>query len=107
MPRISHAPCTTSRIGSFSSQSATPYPESRASSFRTVPDAAARGITHEAQPRSRSFFERLYERSERLGVGEHLRLQLQVSARDQDGRAVISQSSGAEDLVSGTNSSGR
>src|SRR5215212_2770427 len=63
------------------------------------PHPAACGVAHEAQPRPRGILECSDQRGERPGVRKYLGLQLQVSARDQDGRPVVAQSSGAEDPV--------
>src|SRR5215208_3441408 len=63
------------------------------------PDPAARGVAHEAQPLSRGVFERPGGGGERPGVREHLGLELQVAAGDQDRRPMVAQGSGAENFV--------
>src|SRR3712207_2563244 len=66
-----------------------PVPRIAGELVQDRPDPAARGIAHKAQPRSRSFFERLYQWCKRPGVREYVGLKLQVAAGDQDGRPVV------------------
>ena len=107
MPRISHAPLHDVPDREVLLPERDPVPGVAGQLVQNRADTTARGVAHEAQRLSGGVFESRSERCEGPGVGEDLGFELQVSAGDQDGRPMIPQRPGTEDLVSRTHGGGR